>query len=262
MGIFDGILICSDWDGTLHTPSGMLESDIKSIRYFQDNGGLFTVCSGRPYAYLREYWNDFAPNTYVPTLNGAVIVEPNSGRTIYRGYLDERAPEIIEAIISLDIPLAFISVHYEDCGVPVCVDVKNMNDFRAKARGRKLYKIVFVAPDVETITELKAAIKGIDLSGYMAVSSWSTSLEILSEDSAKGAAIRRIRELTGAKTVIAVGDYENDIDMLRAADISYAVANAHDSVKAVATRCTVSVQDGAISHIIADIKKMATSASK
>ena len=59
--------------------------------------------------------------------------------------------------------------------------------------------------------------------------------------------------MTGAHTLICVGDFENDIDMVRDADIGYAVENAVDELKAVADRITVNVNDGAIAKIIEDI---------
>ena len=67
--------------------------------------------------------------------------------------------------------------------------------------------------------------------------------------------IKRLKELYGGRvhTVIAVGDYENDIEMIKKADIGYAVANAVPAVKAVADRHTVSCGDSAIAAIIAEL---------
>ena len=58
-------------------------------------------------------------------------------------------------------------------------------------------------------------------------------------------------------TTVCVGDYENDISMLRHADIAYAVENAIDEVKAVADRITVHHNEDALAHIIADLEKEA-----
>ena len=49
-------------------------------------------------------------------------------------------------------------------------------------------------------------------------------------------------------------DYENDIELLRAADIGYAVGDAQDSVKAVADRITVPCAEHALTKIIDEIK--------
>ena len=47
MGKFDGILLCSDWDGTLSDSGNIPKANIDAIRYFQREGGLFTFASGR-----------------------------------------------------------------------------------------------------------------------------------------------------------------------------------------------------------------------
>ena len=54
-------------------------------------------------------------------------------------------------------------------------------------------------------------------------------------------------------TIVCVGDYENDIPMLRRANIGYAVANALDSVKSTADRVTAANTDDAIAHIISEL---------
>ena len=57
-----------------------------------------------------------------------------------------------------------------------------------------------------------------------------------------------------AKLTVGVGNYENDIDLIRAADIGYAVGDAIPSVKAVSDRITVDCADHAIAQIIAELE--------
>jgi hydroxymethylpyrimidine pyrophosphatase-like HAD family hydrolase len=52
-----------------------------------------------------------------------------------------------------------------------------------------------------------------------------------------------------------VGDYNNDISMIKSAGLGFAVANAVDEVKAVADYVTVSNDDDAIAVIIEDLDK-------
>ena len=48
MGIFDGYLLVSDMDGTLLNSKGKLsEENKRAIEYFVDNGGQFTLATGR-----------------------------------------------------------------------------------------------------------------------------------------------------------------------------------------------------------------------
>ena len=53
---------------------------------------------------------------------------------------------------------------------------------------------------------------------------------------------------------VAVGDYNNDVGMLRAAKCGIAVANATDEAKAAADHITVSNEEHAIAKIIRDIE--------
>ena len=43
MGIFDGYLIISDFDGTFATKTEPVEKNLPAVRYFTENGGRFTV---------------------------------------------------------------------------------------------------------------------------------------------------------------------------------------------------------------------------
>ena len=78
-------------------------------------------------------------------------------------------------------------------------------------------------------------------------------IEILDKRLTKAGAALFLKEYTGAHTLICVGDFENDIDMIKSADIGYAVENAAPAVKLVADRITCSAKDGAIAKIIEEI---------
>ena len=59
---FKSVLIASDFDGTLKNDDGVITPDvIEKIKYFIENGGLFTICTGRIHQgfhlYSPEYIN-------------------------------------------------------------------------------------------------------------------------------------------------------------------------------------------------------------
>jgi hydroxymethylpyrimidine pyrophosphatase-like HAD family hydrolase len=114
---------------------------------------------------------------------------------------------------------------------------------------------VLIADSVESGESAVSKAKEIDLGDYRLVRSWNTGLEILHKDNMKGVALNRVKEKTGAKISVAVGDYENDIAMLTDADISYAVANACDVVKTVAKRHTSAVTESSLADVIADLER-------
>ena len=47
---FDKVLLASDFDGTLKDDNGVITKDVlDAVRYFQENGGFFTLATGRTY---------------------------------------------------------------------------------------------------------------------------------------------------------------------------------------------------------------------
>ena len=119
MGIFDGVLICSDWDGSLsrgHDYPGreVCPENREAIKRFQENGGLFTVSSGRYPSYILAFREQFFPNTALIALNGSLIVDPDSGK-VYLGSIvicRQRAKEqASEYGHSLERELAYLTVH-------------------------------------------------------------------------------------------------------------------------------------------------------
>ena len=60
-------------------------------------------------------------------------------------------------------------------------------------------------------------------------------LEIMPLAASKSNAIRQLKALLGCEKLVVFGDGKNDIDMFELADESYAVSNACDELKAVAT---------------------------
>lgn len=56
-------------------------------------------------------------------------------------------------------------------------------------------------------------------------------LEVFAPTASKGTVIRRLREMTGAKTVVCFGDNGNDLPMFAESDYAFAVERAADAVK-------------------------------
>lgn len=255
MGKFDGILICSDWDGTLRTKYGIPKNNIEAINYFQQNGGLFTICSGRPLDYLLDFFDEIRPNTYVLTLNGAIIKHPDTDEVLFEGFVDKSAEIIVKRLMDSGISFKYISVHRKSDNTVIRESITTLEEYKKLFDSYKIYKVVFITEEPEETLEAKKLITDAESLGYAAESSWETSIEILKLENTKGFAVRKLKEHLGAKVLITAGDYENDISMLKSADISYAVGDAIPKVKECADRITVPCADGAMASIIEDLEK-------
>ena len=123
--------------------------------------------------------------------------------------------------------------------------------------GEPIAKIVFADMHEEQIVRVKELLDTHPRSAdFDYVRSEKTLYEILPKGINKGAILPRIAEHLGVdmSRTIAVGDYNNDVSMLRSAGIGIAVANATPEAKAAAKLVTVSNEDHAIAQIINDIE--------
>ena len=116
-------------------------------------------------------------------------------------------------------------------------------------------KILFAAPRplLERL-ERQAEESGVS-EGTERVYTCPTYLEFLPQGVHKGRCLGDLRclDVFRQRRMIAIGDYSNDVELLQEADIAVAVDNALPEVKAVADYCTVSHNDSAIAHLIANI---------
>ena len=250
MGKYDGILICSDFDGTLFADGQISVENSEAIRYFQDNGGLFTIVSGRFPEFFDKYPEIVRPNTYIIGLNGGAICDPHSRERVYSGRLPDGTYKRADALLDKYEKLKQIHVFDKYNWQPVTREERGL-----ELDTNQVSKLVFYVAR-EDSDEMKQVIKNeFSEAEYAVERSWINGIELLSSDANKGAGIRHLRRLLGDKvhTIIGVGDYENDISMIKEADIGYAVENACDELKALADRHTVHCRDHAIAKIISEL---------
>ena len=254
MGKFDGILLTSDWDGTLCYNGEVSKKNIDAINYFMENGGKFSVCSGRYLSFFDQFSGIIKPNTYLVTLNGALIIDPETKEKLHEGFCDKFLFDIIQKVLDSGIEFLNINFYLPD-SEPIQLTKEEYLSVKKDYMNAKIYKILFRFPSEEIALKAKALLLSSDMRGYTAMRSWNISLEIMKSEHGKDMAIRRLKEALGVKTVVSVGDFENDIEMLKTADIGYAVGNATEELKSVADKITVSAESAALAKVISDIEK-------
>ena len=110
-------------------------------------------------------------------------------------------------------------------------------------------------PQEEGMADFAAFLRRLDAPVVRVVRSERLYMEILPEKASKGAALRRLCGIIGvplARTV-AMGDCDNDLELLEAAGVGCAVANAYPSLKAAAQKVTVSNEENAVAAVIREL---------
>lgn len=263
MGKYDGYLLLSDFDGTLshieyeNTPEGkksyqtISRENCDAIRYFQSEGGLFTLATGRPFHYLKQWDRFFVPNTYVVGFNGAHICDPEGKDVLFSRPMDKDYLDLAARIRQACPDLVWVHFHSLTENIQALRD-ESLDPSRLP---EDVYKMVFYA-HWEQSDEYSERIASLLNDRYVSMRSWINGIEVQMKGARKGDSIPRLKARLGerARRVVAVGDFENDLDMIRAADIGYAVDNAVPELKAVADRLTVSNREGAIARIIEELE--------
>lgn len=255
MGKFDGILICSDWDGTLFNGKEVPAESVNAIKYFQANGGLFTVCSGRQPYYLKRYEHFVKPNTYALCMNGAIICDLDTAEMLKEEFVTDNAYAALEAALESGAAVNFIGVAFRRDEDLTRFTKEEYYEKREQIKERPVHKLTASCPTESDALKMMDAINSLALTDHTVARSFISYIEILHNDNTKGITARYLKEITHSRVLVGVGDYENDLTLIRDADIGYAVDNATSSLKAIADRVTVSVNECAIAKIIEDLER-------
>lgn len=249
MGKFDGILLCSDFDGTLYHDKKISDENLCAIRYFQDNGGLFTVVSGRFPEFFGEFAGAFVPNTYIIGLNGAVIYDGKSGKRLYEGSMPQGTVGLTETIL-FNMDIKRVVLHDYEHAFTL-----TRESWKTACRPEILSKVLFIVGKEDSDRVKTEIERNVPLNIFAVERSWVNGIELLNARNTKGRTVRRLAGMLGGavRRIVCVGDYENDITMIREADIGYAVGDAVRQVKDAADRITVGAGEHAIASIISEL---------
>lgn len=247
---FSGVILLSDIDGTLAWSGDISEENLNAVRFFTENGGKFTVATGRSSAYIREYYTPrLRINAPMATINGTVLETLDSGIIIWKKTLCKGFSHVIRTA-------------YEYCECIEKLLVYKINETELCTRqfteddGEEYFKLLIVTEDEKNALDLQRFLTRKFGSRYVIMRSWSTGIEIIERGAGKGICLNRIKKMTGSKIAVAMGDYENDYEMFDAADISVAVANAVPQLKQKANYITVSGEQNAVAKVIEDLPKI------
>lgn len=269
MGKFDGILICTDLDGTLlRKDKTVSKENLDAIEYFKANGGRFTFVTGRMYFYSRDTYTVVKPNAPIGCNNGGGVYDFEQEKYLWSIEVDNEAAKTLMEYVDENIPEVGFNVNTLHEAL-FCKDNDAMVRFRQltnlenkktdyKALIEPIAKVVFAdlkGENVEKIMKLLTVHPMADRVSF--IHSERTLFEILPKGVDKGTLVMKIAEILNIdkNKTIAIGDYDNDVPMLKAAKLGIAVSNASENAKAAADLITVSNEEHAIAKVINEIDK-------
>jgi len=264
---FEGILICTDLDGTLLcADKSVSRENLDAIEYFKSEGGIFTFITGRmPFTAL-DFGELLKPNAPIGCINGGGIFDYRTGEYVWTYELPRSAFKLVKAVRDKLPEIGFQINTFDKIYFPR--DNVAMQLFR-KVTGmpnrvcqideidEPVAKVVFGHDEENSLQRLiKFLAEQEDATSFDFIRSERMLYEILPKGSSKGSVLPRLADHLGIdmKNTVAVGDYNNDVSMLRSAGVGVAVSNATPEAKAAADYITVSNEEHAIARIISDIE--------
>ncbi len=252
-GKYSGILLASDFDSTLAAGGCVSEENIRALQAFAAEGGTFLPATGRAPAFAIERCAGI-PFDRMIALNGTLIWDVKHACPLWRRPMNASECRVAWEAFRMFRPfIDNLRVHHLQTSVPG--DAHTGGEILAALR-EKPFKVVYGMDTEPHALFMEERVRAVYGDTVAVDRSWATGVEIHARDSGKAEALRALRQTDRSiHTVVAVGDYENDVSMIRYADIGYAVANALPTVRQVADRIAPACTENAIAYIIEELGK-------
>ncbi|MBE6549251.1 MAG: HAD family phosphatase [Ruminococcaceae bacterium] len=266
MGIFDGILICTDLDGTLLKEDKTISKEnLDAIDFFKREGGYFTFVTGRMPFYASDMYNMVRPNAPFGCINGGGLYDAVAGDYIWKMVLPYDVVDLVKSVdekfsdvgiqVSTFYKAYFSKENYTMAHFREITNLPNTVEHYTRIK-EPMAKIIFGSEEDDTILKIESVLKAHPLAdNFDFIRSQSDLFEILPKGIGKGVAITKLVEYLNIdkNKTVAIGDYNNDISMFRAAKAGIAVSNACAEALEAADFVTVSNEENAVARVIYDL---------
>ncbi len=266
--LFNGLLLVSDLDGTLITDTFEMPSrNSEAARAFMAGGGLFAFATGRTRDSAGAFRDRVPVNAPCILLNGSAIYDYGSGRLLWGTFLPETAEDLMTAVMAR-FPDFCAEVLTDDVNY-IVYDRDGQADEairRAPKRfvrkelsevPRGVWRKVFFAGPEARMDELQTFADSLPNGGWDFVCSSPRFLEALPRGVSKGNAVLRLSAMLGIDRthICAIGDYFNDLELLKTAAFSGAPANAPPAIQKAADVTVGPAFSGAVADFIGILRE-------
>ena len=270
-------IIFSDVDNTLYDHSKKpKEETIEDIKFAQNNGAHFNICTGNPYFERMKSLSKSIEANYLICSTGAQIIDAKKQKTIFISKIENNIfAEIIKIAKMNDLQLCFwdeenyfllnnysswndeiLEYHFIDeitkKSFPKFYNNENISPLKIEIYSKSYKNKNEVELELKTIFKLFEKIKNID------ITLTSINIEIQAKNTNKGQAILWLIEniyknynITN-DDVMVIGDSNNDYSMIQISKYSYAMANASELILKNANYFTSAVEQNGLGEAILD----------
>ena len=270
MALFDDILLTVDYDRTLTGPDSVVpQRNWEAIAYFVENGGTFTMNTGRSTTTMRDLLYTLPNNAPLLLYNGSAAWDKD--HLIDLKIIDLPLWEVLDAVgeafPEMNLEIQAVDNHYllnprEEF---VALYDKMHWGWAEAAHGKDYGPFIKFAsygpvrkPFMSNMYECSDADQArFDELDAFIRERWGDKVEVFraapriidvhAKGVSKGVAAVELKKKLGKKILVCVGDADNDITMLDAADYAFCPA---DGVVAARYETVCKCGDGAVADVI------------
>ncbi len=249
MPLFDDVLMTVDFDRTLTGPDSQIpQRNLDAIAFFMENGGKFTVNTGRSAVTFGDYLGKVPVNAPILMYNGSIRWE--DGRLFGEKRIDlpmwQTLHQMVREFPDMNIevqgleshylvePSAQTVVFYDTMGwrYELVQDGQDLGPFLkfAVMGTPKAYEVATLydtdAQEQERFDYVEARINQLLGDKIVTYRAAPRIIDVHAKGVSKGNAARELLNDLGRRILVCVGDAENDISMLEEADYAFCPADA------------------------------------
>ena len=248
--MFSDILLTVDYDRTMTAPDSPLpDRNLQAIRWFMENGGAFTVNTGRSLPMAHSFKDKVPINAPLLLYNGGAAYDLKQEKIVFMQEIQmdmwKTVHELIDLFPDLTVEVQALDKHYDfipnpawdafsecNCAYATAEEGQDLGPFLkfslyGEIRDVTVSQLYHGTP--EEIQRMDAAEKLLNEVYGEKVAVFRAGpriIDVQAKGVSKAAAARRLQQQLGRKILVCVGDAENDIVMLDGADYSYVPADA------------------------------------
>ena len=248
---FSDILLTVDYDRTLTGPDSVVpERNIEAIRYFMENGGTFTVNTGRSVPMARPFMDIVPVNAPLLLYNGSAAYDTKEKRFTFAYPIGLEMEKVVETcqknFPDMTVEVQGVDAHYcfaENPGWAAynveqnCVyrfadktdDLSPFVKFTLYGEFRSpLMKDMYLGSEEEIrrIDDVEVQLRRLFGEYCEVFRAAPRVIDIQTKGVSKARSARELQKHLGKKWLVCVGDAENDISMLEEADFAFVPSDA------------------------------------
>ena len=251
MGLFSDVLLTVDYDRTLTAPDSTIpERNIEAIRWFMENGGAFTINTGRSLP-MTKVFRDIVPvNAPLLLYNGSVAYDLQAKKAVFMHIIHMDQAQTLRELMAdypdLTVEIQGIDAHYnfipdpmfdafsenQNCAFALAEVDQDLGPFLKFTLYGEIRDITMShlyqgsaeeIARIDVVQEQLCRRYGDKVEVFRAA---PRIIDVQTKGVSKLRAARELQQHLGRKILVCAGDGENDVPMLEGADYAFSPADA------------------------------------